>query len=257
MLRVISISLLAALVGAAAGQRTVQDQIRNLDAQIGHYQQAEQKIGRLLEGLNNLSLVITRGTTPQPLRVQDIRDHYAYNAFMQESKQAKPDLAAALKRGEQMADKFIYSQKVTTDQYKQKLLADLSKIRTSRQKAQAMRERLRLDALGEKLAAGNFTGTWYSSVGQYGYRHDLTMSQSGNHVTGTWTHASGTGTIDGFVTDRTLKFKWTATGANGGSDQGTGTWEINRENNSFSGTYSSDAKDGVKNNGWRGHKLKS
>ena len=257
MARAAVASLLLFLVAHAMGQRTTQDQIRNLDVQIGHYQQAEQRIARLLEGLHNLSLIITRGTTPTPLRVQDIRDHYAYQAIMEESRQAKPDLAAALQRGALKADSYIRAQRSVTDQYQAKLIADLSKIRTSRQKAQTMRDRLRLDALGGEAVVCDFTGTWYSSVGQYGYRHDLTMSQSGNRVTGTWTHASGTGTIEGTVKGRTLTFKWTATGAGGGSDQGTGTFEINRDNNSFSGTYSSDAKDGVKGNGWRGHKLKS
>lgn len=177
MARVVIALLLSLLVALARGQSTVQEQIKNLDAQIGHYQQAEQRIARLLEGLHNLSIVITRGTTPTPLRVQDIRDQYAYNEVVQELKQAKPDLEAALKRAGQKADKFIYSNRSVSDQYKNELVADLSKIRTSRQKAQTMRERLRLQDLADQIGT-DLVGSWQVRIttpfSWYEYRWDIT-----------------------------------------------------------------------------------
>lgn len=104
-------------------------------------------------------------------------------------------------------------------------------------------------------ALGNFTGTWYSSVGRYGYKHDLTMSQSGAEVTGSFTHASGGGSIKGTVKGRTLTFTYKYTGGEGFSETGKGTFVISSDNKTFSGSYSSDLTDGIKNNGWRGHKL--
>lgn len=96
----------------------------------------------------------------------------------------------------------------------------------------------------------NFTGRWHSMVGRLGYKHDLTMSQSGNQVTGSWTHASGTGSLKGTVKGGVLTFTWEA-----GGDKGTGQFTMRSGNNQFTGSYSSDAKDGVKNNPWSGHKL--
>lgn len=100
----------------------------------------------------------------------------------------------------------------------------------------------------------DFTGTWFSSVGRYGYPHDpLVMSQSGTEVSGTFKHPGGSGTIKGTVKEWTLTFTYTYTHGSF-SETGKGTFVMKRDNKSFSGTYSSDLKDGVKNNGWRGHK---
>ena len=177
MVRFAAAIFLFLLVVPVMGQKTIQDQIKNLDTQIVHYQQTEQRIARLLEGLNNFSLVISRGTTPTVLRVQDIRDHYAYLEVMQESKQPKPDLAAAFKRAEERSNKYIYSCRSFSNQYKEQLVADLSKIRTSRQKAQALRERLRLEALAEQGAV-DLVGSWNVRVSTpfswYDYRWDIT-----------------------------------------------------------------------------------
>lgn len=106
-----------------------------------------------------------------------------------------------------------------------------------------------------KVETANFTGRWNSSVGRFAYHHDLTMSQSGTNVTGTWTHREGTGTIKGTVKGMVLTFTWTATGAGGGSDKGTGSFTMRPGNTFFSGTYSSDHPQGVKGNGWRGTKM--
>ena len=158
-------------------QRSVQDQINTLDTQIAHFQQAETRISRLLEGLHNRTIVITRGSTPTPVRVQDIRDHMYYVEFMEESRLAKPDLAAALKRAEQRANAFIYSCRVVSEEQQKKLLADLSKVRTSRQKAQTLRDRLRLELLAEQ-AGTDLAGTWNVRVSTpfswYDYRWDIT-----------------------------------------------------------------------------------
>jgi hypothetical protein len=81
------------------------------------------------------------------------------------------------------------------------------------------------------------------------------MSQSGTEVTGSFTHASGSGTIKGKVKGQTLTFTYTYQGGEGFSETGKGTFVISSDNKTFSGTYSSDLKDGVKGNGWRGHKL--
>lgn len=100
----------------------------------------------------------------------------------------------------------------------------------------------------------NFNGTWFSSVGRFGYPHNpLIMSQSANQVTGTFKHRSGSGTVKGTVKGLTLTFTYTYTSENF-SETGKGTFTMKSDNKSFSGTYSSDLKDGIKNNGWRGHK---
>ncbi|MEQ1932575.1 MAG: hypothetical protein ABL962_01660 [Fimbriimonadaceae bacterium] len=96
----------------------------------------------------------------------------------------------------------------------------------------------------------DFTGHWHSMVGRIGYKHDLTMSQSGNEVTGSWIHASGSGTLKGTVKGSTLTFTWEA-----GGDKGTGEFRMRTGKTEFTGSYSSDAKDGVKGNPWSGHKL--
>lgn len=254
----IFVSLAALLASIQAGAQTVGQQVSSVEAMIAHFQQAEARHLKLIQELERGAVVMVKmeeWSDPMPMRTSDIRDWAIGMAIAADAGSAKPDVTKAEQRGRDLASRFIGAtalKRLTRDTIV-RLNKELSQIRSSRQKAQTRLASLRQAMKG---TLGDFTGTWYSSVGRYGYRHDLTLSQSGDHVTGTWTHASGTGTIDGTVRDRTLKFKWTATGADGGSDQGTGTWEINRENNSFSGTYSSDAKNGVKNNGWRGHKLK-
>jgi hypothetical protein len=100
----------------------------------------------------------------------------------------------------------------------------------------------------------DFNGTWFSSVGRYGYPHDpFVMTQSDTEVNGNFKHASGSGTIKGTVKEWTLTFTYTYTSGDF-SETGTGTFVMKRDNKSFSGSYSSDLKDGIKNNGWRGHK---
>jgi len=168
----------------AFGQKTTLDQIASLDAQIQHYQQVEQRIARMLEGIHNGTLLITRGVKPQPLRVQDIRDHYAYSAVMQELKQPKPDLPAALKRAEQIGNSYIATLRSGTEDYQQKLLADLSKIRTSRQKAQTTRDRLHLQALADKVGT-DLAGSWKVRVSTPFSWYDYRWEISGGN--GNWT----------------------------------------------------------------------
>lgn len=111
---------------------------------------------------------------------------------------------------------------------------------------------------GPSKGIGNFTGTWFSSVGRFGYPHDpLVMSQSGNKVTGTFKHRSGAGTIDGTVNGNTLTFKMTYTSEAEGktySFTGTGTFTLTYDGKSFSGRYTLVDTEHV-NNGWRGHRL--
>ncbi len=109
-------------------------------------------------------------------------------------------------------------------------------------------EKEKTDPVPATLA--NFNGKWHSMVGRIGYKHDLTMSQSGDKVTGSWTHASGSGTLEGTVKAKTLTFKWKA-----GGDAGTGTFRMRGDGKSFTGEYSSDKKDGIKGNPWSGHRL--
>ncbi|MBL8061105.1 MAG: hypothetical protein JNK63_10380 [Chthonomonas sp.] len=100
---------------------------------------------------------------------------------------------------------------------------------------------------------GDFTGTWATSQGRYGYPVEVTLSQSGAKVTGTWKHASGSGTISGTVKGFELTFIYRHTGNDGSSEEGTGRWVLRQDGTAFEGTYT--PKGGAPNR-WGGPKKK-
>ena len=98
--------------------------------------------------------------------------------------------------------------------------------------------------------SANFCGNWTTGVGQFHAPRNLTLSQSGNSVTGSYVRTGNdgrtyTGNIDnGVVTGNVLKFHWTD-----GQDSGEGTFEMAANGQGFGGSY---ATLGGGSNNWDG-----
>lgn len=89
---------------------------------------------------------------------------------------------------------------------------------------------------------GNFSGNWSTMIGRLGFPRKVTLNQSGNQVTGTysfeWQGRTHTGTIQGTVTGNTLTFRWTEAGR--GKGEGKGEFELSSDGKGFSGYYTGE-----------------
>lgn len=97
-----------------------------------------------------------------------------------------------------------------------------------------------------KQTAADFTGDWATMTGPLGYPIAITFTQSGNEVKGTYTHRSGSGSVNGTVVGDTLTYVWTE-----GSRNGKGVFSISRDGQRISGGYSEEGQIG---NWWNGHR---
>lgn len=248
---VITISVLALA-------QTTQQQIANLDKMIQHYKDIEASQGKLLADLKNGSVFMVKQSNwsePAPMRTSDLREYIVSLAIAAELGKANPDIAAAEKRANDSASRFINSCREFTDKKKSEIEITLSQVRTNRQKLEAQRERMRLAVTPGEPKIGNFAGHWNTSVGRFAYPRDLNMDQAGAQVNGTWSHRTGEGTIKGTVRGNVLTFKYTehwASNGQSGTDTGVGTFTLSNDGKSFSGSYTSDLPEGDKGNGWRG-----
>ncbi len=91
----------------------------------------------------------------------------------------------------------------------------------------------------QNSSPANFAGAWNTGVGKYRFARKLTLTQSGNKVSGSytfdWQGKKIEGKVEGTVTGNTLAFKWTEAGRGKGSDTGEFTMAANGKG--FSGSY--------------------
>lgn len=251
---------LALIAASLTFTQGLEQQISNLDKMIQHFRDSESRQGRLLDELNRGSVIMIRmheWSEPTPMRAADLREYIVSLAITAELGKDKPDVEAAEKRALMSVNKVIASCKPNVEKKKAELEKQLSQVRTSRQKAERTRDRLKLDLLAKQGPAVDFSGHWNSSVGRFAYPKDLTMTQSGNEVSGNWTHRTGSGTLKGTVKGNVLTFTYTenwSSGGQSGTDTGKGTFTLSSDGKRFFGTYTSDLPDGEKGNGWRGGK---
>ena len=93
--------------------------------------------------------------------------------------------------------------------------------------------------------SGNFDGVWQTAFGTL--RTRITLRQSGNRVTGTYTWADGK--IEGTVTGNVLRFKWTQSNGR----KGAGHFILKPDGKSFEGYWSyTDDPDNKSGGSWNG-----
>ncbi len=83
------------------------------------------------------------------------------------------------------------------------------------------------EALSRVVPNDSFAGKWDTTWGE------MTLTQTGDRVTGTYTHPWHNGTIDGTVKDRVLRFNWTQNNRS----PGTGRFTLSADGQTFSGEY--------------------
>jgi hypothetical protein len=88
----------------------------------------------------------------------------------------------------------------------------------------------------------SYAGQWSTTWG------DMTLTQDGDHVSGTYTHPWHTGTIDGTLSNGVLTFNWIQSNRPQG---GRGTFTLSADGKSFSGSYTNNQAD-VGSGNWSG-----
>jgi hypothetical protein len=81
------------------------------------------------------------------------------------------------------------------------------------------------------IAPASFAGMWNMASGPGSTQFKLSLQQSGNKVTGTFSPQAGT--IEGTVTGKTLSFQWTQAGGY----KGTGHLEMDADGKSLNGIF--------------------
>lgn len=219
------LGLFALLVGALASSS--QDGLGRIESWIAQNKEAEAKQNELLNGLKRGTIVVIRSQNDfRPETTEKIRRDAIDKEVLREASKSNPDFDAATKRGLAAASKTIRAASGYSKAYRKRVEAQLSAIRTERQKLEKRREQLLTTyRTGVAPTKGNFSGTWTTDFGK------VVLTQSGNKVSGTYD--SPQGTIDGTVEPGgKLRFKWVQT-----SGHGVGEFVLGADGMTFYGTW--------------------
>ncbi len=147
------------LFTGVAKAQTYAQQLANLDKMLEYYRNLHESKNLLLEQLNKGTVVIVKleSQLQMPMKTEDIRSSYMMSVAYEIMNSENPNYDDLVKRANELASKFINSCRAQTNAYKAKLITDINRIRTTIQKTQIKRDRLRLESIAPQM---DMEGVW-------------------------------------------------------------------------------------------------